>query len=121
MSTPPEIHRNNPGCIPKTLRASIVLFALVILLAAGCSRNKVRVVSAVYGWGKNFADVTTRVDELLAHPSGFEAHPDALKVDPVPGWNKELLITYDVNGQRHVFATAEGGRVNARLLLEAAR
>jgi hypothetical protein len=109
------------GFISKTFRASIILFALIILLAAGCSRNKVRIVSAVYGSGTSFADVTARVAELVMQPSGFEAHPGALKVDPTPGWNKVLVITYDVNGQRHVFATGEGGRVTTRHLLEAAR
>jgi hypothetical protein len=100
---------------------ALIVIALIAFGLTGCSRNKVRLVSAVYGSGTSFADVTARAEDLMQKPSGFDANPGWLKVDPSPGWNKVLVITYDVNGQRHVFATGENGRVNSKLLLDAAR
>ena len=62
------------------------------------------IVSAVYGSGTAYADVTERVCLLLQLESeGFHANPGDLRRDPTPGWNKALVITYDYKGRRHIF------------------
>jgi hypothetical protein len=100
-----------------------IIAALVVSLFTGCSKSgsTVWVISAVYGSGTNFADVSIRVSDLVHQESQFQAHPSWLKVDPSPGWNKALVVIYDVKGQRHIFTTGEGGRVSAAILLESAR
>ncbi len=81
----------------------------------------IRVVSAVYGSGVNFADVTARVNELLQQSEmEFFAQPPWLHADPTPGWNKALVIVFERAGERHLFSTGEGGQVSARLLAKSA-
>lgn len=76
------------------------------------------VVSATYGSGTKYADVTERVDELLHEPNvEFFARPEWLHADPSPGWNKALVIVYEVKGRRHIFTAGEGDRVAADLLI----
>lgn len=113
--------------------------ACSILLATGCATNQsapktsyrppaaaespsanLLVISAVYGSGIHFADVTYRVNDLLHQPEvEFFARPEWLKADPTPGWNKALVIVYEHKGQRRIFTSGEGGRVNIDILLEA--
>ncbi len=76
------------------------------------------VISAVYGSGTRFADVTYRVNDLLRQPGvEFFARPEWLEADPTPGWNKALVIVYEVCGERRCFTSGEGGKVSAELLL----
>jgi hypothetical protein len=79
------------------------------------------IVSATYGSGTNYSDVTDRVDDLL-HQSNVEffARPEWLHADPTPGWNKALVIVYEFKGRRHVFTAGEGGRVAVDLLIQQA-
>jgi len=80
------------------------------------------IISATYGSGVNFADVTGRVDDLLHRPSvEFFARPEWLQADPTHGWNKALVIVYEYNGRRNTFTTGEGGRVNVELLVQHAK
>lgn len=80
------------------------------------------VVSAVYGSGVHYTDVTYRVDELLRQPNvEFFARPEWLHADPTPGWNKALVIIYEFNGRRHIFTTGEGGRVSLGQLIHLAK
>jgi hypothetical protein len=75
------------------------------------------IISATYGSGTHFADVTERVDELLHQPDvEFFARPEWLQADPTPGWNKALTIVYEFKGRRHVFTAGEGGKVNVEWL-----
>jgi hypothetical protein len=79
-------------------------------------------ISAVYGSGTRYADVTYRVNDLIHQPAvEFHARPDWLQADPTPGWNKALVIVYEVRGRRRTFTTGEGGRVSAEILLEEAK
>ena len=81
-----------------------------------------KVISAVYGSGQHFSDVTDRVLDILSRPDyEFYARPEWLKTDPSPGWNKELVITFEYHGARHIFFTGEGGKVNEVLLLDATK
>ncbi|MCX6857025.1 MAG: hypothetical protein NTV80_19210 [Verrucomicrobia bacterium] len=80
-------------------------------------RIPVGLISAVYGSGTAFADVTDRVKALLEEPSAsFKANPNWLGADPTPGWNKALIIVYQINGQRRTFTAGENGEVSAALL-----
>lgn len=80
---------------------------------------KLLIISATYGSGTHFADVTCRVNDLLRQPDvEFFARPEWLKVDPTPGWNKALVIVYDYAGQRHVFTAGEGGEVSVKTLIQ---
>ena len=77
------------------------------------------IVSAIYGSGTHFADVSARVNELLHETNAqFYAHPDSLGTDPTPGWNKTLVIIYELQGERHLFTTGEGGQVSSAALRE---
>jgi hypothetical protein len=79
------------------------------------------IISATYGSGTHYADVAYRVNDLLRQPDvEFTARPQWLAADPTPGWNKALVIVYEVQGQRHVFTSGEGGRVSVSILLAAA-
>ena len=56
-------------------------------------------VKASFGGGKNYADVTERVSELLSsRDESFRVNPSNLKKDPTPGWKKKLRITLKLNG-----------------------
>lgn len=82
----------------------------------------VLIISAVYGSGAKFDDVTYRVNDLVHQPEvEFFARPEWLVADPTPGWNKALVIVYEFKGQRRTFTTGEGGRVSAEILIEAAK
>jgi hypothetical protein len=114
-----------------------LLLVSVCFLAFGCvsSRNTTQnyippqaisspsanllILSAVYGSGTHFADVTYRVNDLLHQPGvEFFARPEWLHADPTPGWNKALVIVYEFKGRRQIFTTGEGGKVNVELLLK---
>ena len=78
------------------------------------------IISAVYGSGAKFADVTDRVQSLLNEPGArFYAKPQWLGADPTPGWNKALVITYhDPSGKRRIFTTGENGEVSSELMVK---
>lgn len=89
--------------------------------ASSSSSADLQVISAVYGGGINWADVTVRVNALLNRPDfEFFARPEWLHADPTPGWNKALVIVYECEGRRHIFTTGEGGRVSVEQLVELA-
>lgn len=110
------------------------------LLAAGCATshntsNRIHppleattpaadllIISATYGSGTNYSDVTYRVNDLLRQPDvEFTARPQWLAADPTPGWNKALVIVYEFKGKRQAFTTGEGGKVSVSVLLEEAK
>lgn len=81
------------------------------------ARIPLKLVSAVYGSGTAFADVTDRVKALLDEPGArFHANPHWLGADPTPGWNKALVIVYEISGKRRTFTAGENGEVSAPLL-----
>jgi hypothetical protein len=82
------------------------------------ARVPVQIISAVYGSGTAFADVTDRVKALLEEPGAlFQANPNWLGADPTPGWNKALVIVHQADGKRRTFTTGENGEVSAVQLL----
>ena len=79
------------------------------------------IISATYGSGTHYSDVTARANDLLRQPDvKFFASPKWLGADPTPGWNKALVIVYEFKGHRHIFTTGENGSVTASALMAAA-
>jgi hypothetical protein len=82
-------------------------------------RTRVKLISAVYGSGTAFADVTDRVKSYLDEPGArFYANPRWLGADPTPGWNKALVIIHETAGKRRTFTAGENGEVSAALLVK---
>ncbi len=76
------------------------------------------IISATYGSGTNYSDVTDRVNDLIHQPNvEFFARPEWLHADPTPGWNKALVVVYEFKGRRHVFTAGEGVRVSVEALI----
>ncbi|WP_038163886.1 hypothetical protein [Verrucomicrobium sp. BvORR106] len=91
--------------------------SFVLSPAAKTRHTDVLIISAVYGSGARFADVTARVNGLVHQPEvAFLANPQWLETDPHPGRKKTLVVVYDFKGKRHVFSTGEDVRVNAESL-----
>lgn len=85
--------------------------------AAEASTDGLRIISAVFGSGTKFVDVTDRMNDLVEQPSAeFVARADWLQADPTPGWNKALVITYEWKGERLTFVAGAGGKVSLELL-----
>jgi hypothetical protein len=125
--------------MPNRVMKVLASFIMLALLLGGCaSQSKTAaptpprtvspttdgllVISAVYGSGISFVDVTNRVAELL-HQSETEffARPEWLHADPTPGWNKALVIVYEIKGHRHIFTVGEGEKVSAQQLTDVAK
>ena len=59
----------------------------------------VKILSASYGTGGKFADVTARVKHYVEDKKEtFWANKDTLKSDPNPGWNKSITVKYIKDG-----------------------
>src|SRR6185312_12935783 len=85
-------------------------------------QSGLKIVSAVYGSGKTFVDVTQRVDDLLNHsPKGFVARPARMKIDPTPDTPMSLVIVYQYKGQQHTLTKGQRGRVTIQMLQDAAK
>ena len=121
----------------RIMKIHCLLFIAASLLAAGCASPgkpvgatrlpstaptadaDLLIISATYGSGTQYSDVTYRVNDLLRQPDAeFFARPEWLSADPTPGWNKALVIVYEVKGHRQIFSTGEGGKVSAAILLD---
>ncbi len=120
----------------------LVAIGAVVVLAVGCAtsshptqsvapatpvavsrlaQSDVRIISAVYGSGRTFIDVTQRVDDLLNQsPAGFRARPARMLVDPMPDATKILVIVYEYKGQQHTLTKGQRGKVTIQILQEAA-
>ncbi len=127
------------SCYTVTMKIPQMMTIAASLLVAGCASDSPStaghhppsttgtpadwlVISATYGTGTNYADVTYRVNDLLHQPDvEFFARPEWLATDPKPWWNKNLVIVYEVKGHRHIFTAGEGGKVSVAALLEQAR
>jgi hypothetical protein len=91
----------------------------VVPVAAAAPAGEPKVVSAYFGTGDGFADVTARVAELIrTEPAGFATTEDELQADPTPGLRKEFMVVYEYGGQRRVFTTHDGGMCSRDLLVQ---
>jgi hypothetical protein len=92
------------------------------LSGAGPKVGELIIISAVYGSGSHFTDVTERVQKRLhTNDSEFYVNPEWLKADPIPGWNKELIITYKYASQRETYNAGENARITYKILLDYAK
>jgi hypothetical protein len=120
----------------KNLHLPVIVTALLVTGCAGNSDQMttsrtpaavispigdVLIISATFGSGTHYVDVTSRVNELLRlQDTRFFARPEWLNADPTPGWNKALVIVYRCKGQRNIFTTGEDGQVSMDVLRHAA-
>jgi hypothetical protein len=79
-------------------------------------RQAVTIVSAEWGGGKKWADVTARVQELVDAGKDFWAKPGTLKSDPTPRWRKRLRIRYRLDDQEKSISINEDGKVDVQAL-----
>ncbi len=70
-----------------------------------------RIISARWGGGNNWADVTDRVAELAAAGEPIPATDAGLKADPTPGWKKRLEVTYEVGNHVRTVRANEGNQL----------
>ena len=68
----------------------------------------VRIVSARFGGGNNWADVSERVRDAVRNGGAVWASTDFLHKDPTPGWKKQLMIKLDKSGNRQDVWLGEG-------------
>ena len=108
------------GCATSSPTAQVAKPAASV--ASPLVQADLKIISAVYGSGKTFVDVTQRVDDLLNHsPKGFAARPARMLVDPTPDFIKTLVIVYEYKGQPHTLTKGQRGRVSIPILQEAAK
>jgi hypothetical protein len=67
-------------------------------LSPGSATSPV-IVTARWGGGNYWADVTRRVREAVGKGDTVVANPGFLQSDPTPGWRKRLQITFDRAGE----------------------
>jgi hypothetical protein len=73
------------------------------LLAAARAHEPPRIVSASFGTGQKWADVTERVKQLAESSQVVRVNAHSLGVDPAPGWRKRLEIVYTEDGERRTY------------------
>jgi len=124
-SSGPETHYDDQfiGAIGDVAIFTNALSAAQVLALHNSAKPSanVLIISATYGSGSHYADVTSRVNDLFRQADvEFFVRPQWLGADPTPGWNKALVIVYQFKGQRHTFTTSEGGKVTVAALLQEA-
>jgi hypothetical protein len=70
--------------------------------------NLPTIILARWGGGKNWTDVTERVQEAVARGDAVQANVSFLAADPTPGWKKHLEITYEKAGKQQSAHIDEG-------------
>jgi hypothetical protein len=70
--------------------------------------NLPTIISARWGGGKNWTDVTQRVQEAVARGDAVQVNISFLGADPTPGWKKQLEITYEKAGNQQSAHLNEG-------------
>jgi hypothetical protein len=89
-------------------------YLFVLMLAGIAGAQQFQIVSADYGSGRDRADVTLRVNDLLRRGAVFQVNNNTLGMDPAPGRGKTLRIrATDARGQMRTFDYREGSMVNS--------
>lgn len=105
------------------VRTAVFVSTLLLLLAASAvAQERVQIVSAEYGTGHRFVDVTARVQSLVRGDMlDFRVSHDSLDADPAEGHRKVLRLqvrdsrgqirqmTFADNSQVHLFVGAGNG------------
>ncbi|MDB4434110.1 S1C family serine protease [Akkermansiaceae bacterium] len=80
---------------------------------------RLKVVKAMFGGGRKFADVTERVRDFVEkQKADFYVTSKSLKKDPTPGWKKELRLTIEIDGKVTTKKFNEGSRVQLEKLTQ---
>ncbi|HEY2585546.1 MAG TPA: hypothetical protein VGI81_07275 [Tepidisphaeraceae bacterium] len=88
-------------------------------LASAQANERPRIVSASFGTGTNWADVTEQVKRLAESSDAVRANPDTLGADPSPGWRKQLEIVYIQDGRRRTVMINEDSEIRVQGLIPA--
>ena len=78
-----------------------------VRVAAGNSTVNDYIISARWGGGKVWVDVTKNLQEWVAGDDDFWADNESLGSDPTPGWGKTLEIKYKIDGEEKTLKIAE--------------
>jgi clan AA aspartic protease (TIGR02281 family) len=73
--------------------------------------GQIRILSARWGGGSHWADVSDRVVSLLKAGQPFAVDTKSLGADPTPGWHKHLEIEYQIGTQRKSLHVDEGKKL----------
>ncbi len=68
------------------------------------------ILSAHWGSGKKWADVTLKVRDSVEKGLPIWATTKSLKADPTKGWTKELRIVFEANGTKGQLTIPEGDK-----------
>lgn len=79
-----------------------------------------KIISARWGGGNNWKDVTERAQEAYAKNAltWVWATTDYLKADPTPGWRKKLEIQYEIDNKPYKASIDEGGAFKPSAILK---
>ncbi|MGC4007139.1 MAG: hypothetical protein QM811_30030 [Pirellulales bacterium] len=88
------------------------------LPGANAAPERLTIVSARWGGGNNWTDVTARAQEGVKKNEWVWATTDYLRADPTPGWRKTLEITFLKDGQNTTSKIGEGGAFKPSKVLE---
>jgi len=82
------------------------------------SEQSLRLISAIYGWGPDFVDITDKVGRALdGSTHAFVMSNEWLGYDPSPGHDKVLVVVWEVGERRYVFPVREGETLDRSMLL----
>jgi hypothetical protein len=88
---------------------------------AAVTVNGLKIISAVWGSGGHFVDVTEQVVAILKSPHNvYKANRDWLKVDPTPHWKKCLVTVYELDGVRCILNTYDNSEISVKILRDSA-
>src|SRR5262245_53689492 len=110
--------------IPLAIAAAVMTLLVadrsvqLVAQRAAPQADEIRITSAIFGAAAGSADVTPIVTKLVSGAAEFLAAPRFLRVDPLRGTTKTLVIQYQYKGKPHVFSTTEPGVVSHGILVE---
>jgi hypothetical protein len=91
------------------------------LSGSGSRVGELNIISATYGSGSHVTDVAAGVEKRLHMDCEFYVSPQWLGADPIPGWNKELILNYNYRGQRVLYHAGENAHITYKILLNHAK
>ena len=100
-----------PRLLPSAMKAFGFTFSVIFLLLAGISASQaehIEVESAYYGTLDRSKNVSRRVQRFADYGEPFRVSNDTLRMDPVPGRKKTLVVVYRVEGRRISDSAQEG-------------
>jgi hypothetical protein len=91
------------------LTSFIAFIMLMFVSAANAQQPQFQILRAEYGYGNQWADVTSRLRDLVRTQRAFRVGNEALGVDPAVGFTKTLRIdARGSHGEHRTFEVLEG-------------